>query len=61
LTINTVSVPLFLPSCVYVMATEDPFCTMWALWFYERVLFTAFTKRASLCEAEHSLALDACQ
>ena len=31
-------------SCIYVAATEDLFTTMWALWFYERVLFTAITE-----------------
>ena len=45
--------------CMYVIATEDPLCTMWALWFYERVLFTAFTERPSVDEAEQRLALDA--
>jgi len=55
------SVPLFLPGCVQLIATEDGFYVMWTLWFYERMLFTAFIKRASLCEAEQSLAPGACQ
>jgi len=30
--------------CLFAAATEDPFFTLWALWFYERVLFTAVTE-----------------
>jgi len=33
--------------CAYAKATEDRFVTLWALWFYERVLFTASTDLSS--------------
>jgi hypothetical protein len=35
--------------CMYAMATEDPLTTLWALWFYERVVFTVSTGRG--CES----------
>lgn len=32
----------------FARATEDPFITIWLLWFYERVVFTIFTRPAGV-------------
>jgi hypothetical protein len=30
--------------CSYAIATEDPYRTMWILWFYNRVVYSVFTE-----------------
>jgi hypothetical protein len=38
--------------CMFAVATENPFNTLWGLWFYDRVVFTAFTERVNQEHAE---------
>jgi len=40
---------------MFAIATEDPFNTLWALWFYERVVFAAFTEGPGLTKIQHRL------
>jgi hypothetical protein len=38
--------------CIFLSAIEDPFTTLWLMWFYERILFSVAATNSELAEAE---------